>query len=112
MTVIRPVSLERFRVPEAQLRTSVAHDDAAAILGQPPALAWIFEFAFAGEAGQIVDEAALRLPGQFQQAVLPVDDAFPEIFLRHIALLQHLAGLQTHLADGRLPFQARCPHTG
>ena len=38
-----------------------------------------------------------------KQIVLPDRDAFAEMRRRHVALLQHLAGLELDLADRRLP---------
>src|ERR1035438_246362 len=52
-------------------------------------------------------ESLFGLLGQFQEAVLPNDDAFAEILSGDIAILQHLAGLQLHLADTR--FQIGIP---
>ena len=93
--------LEGFGIPEAQFGGAIAHDDALAIGGEPPAFAGVGKFAFGGETGEIVDESLFGLPGQFEQAVLPNDDAFAEILAGDVAVLQHLAGLQFHLANAR-----------
>src|ERR1019366_8916682 len=99
--------LEAFGVPETQFGGAIAHDDALAVGGESPAFARVREFAFGSEGGEIVDEALFGLPGQFQQAVLPYDDALAEILARDVAVLEHLAGLQLHLADARSLVQAR-----
>ena len=98
--------LQCFGIPETHFGGAVAHDDALAVGGQAPAFAGVGEFAFRVEGRQVVDEALLRLPGQFHQAVFPVHDAFAEILARDVALLQHFAGFQLHLADGGLLLQA------
>jgi hypothetical protein len=43
------------------------------------------------------------LPGELVQLVVPFHDSLAEILAGQQVQLQHLAGLQLHLADGRLP---------
>src|ERR1019366_5890704 len=93
---------EALGIPKAEVGGAIAHDDALAVGGESPAFAGVGEFAFRGEGREVVDEALLRLPGEFQEAVLPNDDAFAEILSREVALLQRLTGLQFHLANRRL----------
>src|SRR5580765_243318 len=60
------------------------------------------ELAFLFEGLQIENEAYFGGIGHLVNTVFPDDDAFAEIRLRQIALLQNLAGLELHLTDRRL----------
>src|SRR5262249_29042361 len=90
---------QALRVPEAQLGGAVAHDDALAILSEAPPFAWVLELTLRLETGEVVNETDVRLPGQLQQPVLPVDNAFTKILFGEVPLLEHFAGFQLYLAD-------------
>src|SRR5579871_430901 len=90
---------QRLGVPKPQLRRAVTHNDALSILREAPSFSGIHELAFGSETGQIVDEAQLVFPGQLQQAIFPVNDAFAEILLRNLPFFEHFAGFELHLAD-------------
>ena len=74
---------------------------------QPPTLARIRKRLDLLERRQVVDEARLRLPRELDQGLAPDDDALAEVALVERRTLQDLAGLEAHLADGRLPVEAR-----
>src|SRR5581483_6182594 len=98
---------ECLRVPEAEFRCAVAHNDALSVLRQTPALPRIAELAATCEAGQVVNESGLRPPGDFQQPVLPIDDSFAEILLANLVFFQNLAGFQPDLPNRGAPVQPR-----
>ena len=73
--------LKRCRIPEAQGGRAVAHNDARAIVRESPTLAGIAERPLEIEAGAVIDEAGLRLPGELQQLIVPVCNALAEILI-------------------------------
>ena len=99
--------VQRLGIQESQLRCAVAHDELLPVLGQRPALALIVEFTLYLEAREVVDETHVRLPGEADEAAVPIDDAFAEVLRGHVDLLHHRSGVDAHLADGRVLFQAR-----
>ena len=88
---------KRFGVDEAKLRCAVAHDEVVAVLGQAPAFAFIAKLGNGREVIEFPDEALTMAPGQADQPVFPVDDAFAEILRREGAAFEDLAVLKRDL---------------
>lgn len=94
--------MERLGILKAQLWSAIAHDDAFTVGGERPPFARIFEFALRCERGEVVDESAFTTPGELEEAIFPDHDSLPKILAGEGALLDNLAGLELHLADGGL----------
>ena len=78
---------------------AVAHDQALAIVGQPPALRGIGEAIKRSERVSVVDQGGVLLPCQLNDAFIDEGDAFGEEVGGHIFLLQNDAILQIHAAQ-------------
>src|SRR5437764_12293782 len=98
--------MECLGIPEAKFSRTIAHDEALAILGQSPTLTGIAELAPGIKSVQIVDETSLGLPGNLEQPVFRIDDAFSKVLLPDVTLLEDLASIKLDLANRRAPMQA------
>ena len=58
------------------------------------------------EGREVVDERDVRLPGELEQPALPLGQALGEVLGLDAPLLQHVAGLELHLAQRRLAVAA------
>src|SRR5947209_4783327 len=90
---------ESLRVPVAQIRRTIAHDQVGSVVRQTPALPLILEIAQFAETELVVHETDAGLPCDLDQVVSPIGDTFSEKFLGQRYVLQNFAGLQLNLAQ-------------
>ena len=77
-----------------------------AVLGEPPALAGVGQGAQKMKAEAVVDQGSVVLPGELDEGVAPVGEAFGEVFVRDLLELEDAAGFQVFHTQGGLAFDA------
>src|ERR1043165_9134796 len=81
---------EGFRIGEIERRAAVAENQAAAVVGEPPAFARVLHRALE-LAGEVVDEHVVLGPGELEQLAVHDGQALAEIARPIVAQLRHLA---------------------
>src|SRR5262249_2103073 len=97
-----PDFLQRGRIPDTNLRRAVTHVNLFTIVGQAPSFTGIVEASQHAQAGFVVNESGLGLPGQFEDLIIQYSDALSEERLRDIEALKDTAAGEVDFADSRV----------
>src|SRR6266699_1791740 len=87
-------------LPDANLRTTVAHVNLGTVVRQAPTFALVIEKTKTSEGGLLVHEPDLGSPSQLNDLLVYHGDPLAEKFPRQADLLHYLAGFHLHFAQG------------
>ena len=91
--------MKRLRIEESQVGGAVGEDQVLAVLGEPPAFAGVGERVQKTEGGAIVDQRNVVLPGELNERIAPVGQAFGEVLTGDILELKNAAGVEIFFAQ-------------